>query len=117
LLFFHGFRLGERGERVKINFVFSFERIGEKAGFIGENEGKIFETRTTGEVQFGVLSGETWLAKDYLGLQGTWHEREGMGKGEGTLSGREVVESDFRRNGDSSINSAVQSITGRLDEV
>ena len=56
--------------------------------------------------------GKTRLAKDYLGLQGTWHEREGMGKGEGTLSGWKELEGDFRRNRDSPINSAIQSFKG-----
>jgi len=65
----------------------------------------------------GFEAEETWLAKDYLGLQGTWHEREGMGKGEGALSGREELEGDFKRNGDSSVNSAIQSFQRRLDEV
>jgi hypothetical protein len=40
-----------------------------------------------------------------------------MGKGQGALFGWQVVESDFRRNGDSSVNSAIQGFTGRLDEV
>jgi hypothetical protein len=50
LLFFHGYRLGERGERVKRKIENIFERE-KNAGFIGGNEGKIFETRTTGEVE------------------------------------------------------------------
>ena len=78
----------------------------KRADFIGENAGKINSRKATGE---GELRGKTRLAKDYLGLQGTWHEREGMGKGEGTLLGREVMESNFKRNGNSSVNSTVQS--------
>jgi hypothetical protein len=97
-------------------FLFIFDGMGKTWAFIGENEGKIFERRTTGEVKNRIFergrAGKTRLAKGYLGLQGTWHEREGMGKGEGALSGREELEGDFRRNGDSSINFAIQGITG-----
>ena len=62
----------------------------------------------------GALKG---LAGHYLALQGTWHERKAMGKGKVALLGREVMESNFKRNGNSSVNSAIQGITGRLDEV
>ena len=65
----------------------------------------------------GFEAGKTRLAKGYLGLQGSWNEREGMGKGEGTLSGREELEGDFKRNGDNPINSTVQGFQRRLDEV
>jgi hypothetical protein len=88
----------------------------KKAGFIGENERKIFEREATGDAKIEILRegkrGKTRLAKGYLGLQGTWHEREGMGKGEGTLSGWKELEGDFRRNGNSSVNSAIQSFKG-----
>lgn len=63
------------------------------------------------------MAGKTGIAKGYLGLQGTWHEREAMGKGEGALSGRKVMEGDFKRNGTEPINSNVQSFTGRLDDI
>jgi hypothetical protein len=54
-------------------FLFIFDGMGKTWAFIGENEGKIFETRTTGEVKNRILrerSGENspcerlpWLAR------------------------------------------------------
>ena len=80
-------------------------------GFCWGKRAKIFDRGTTGDAKIenlrGGKRGKTRLAKGYLGLQGTWHEREGMGKGESSLFGWKELEGDFRRNGDSSVNSAV----------
>ena len=40
-----------------------------------------------------------------------------MGKGEVALSGWKELEGNFRRNGNSSVDLAIQSFKGRLDEV
>ena len=102
--FIHGFRLGLGVERVKGKVKFILRESGKVRIHWGKR-GKTKEGK--GEQGEEGKRGKTRLAKRYLGLQGTWHEREGMGKGEGTLSGRKELEGDFRRNGNSSVNSAV----------
>ena len=64
----------------------------ERCGFIGENEGKIFERGTTGDAKIEFLrggnGGKTRLAKGYLGLQGSDDESGTMDESEEPLSGR-----------------------------
>lgn len=74
------------------------------------NEGKLTASRLG-------MAGKTGIAKGYLGTQGTWREREAMGKGQGVVLGGEVMEGDFKRNGTKSVNANVQGIKGGLDDV
>ena len=100
--------MDERGERVKEYFrLFSME--GEKWAFAQENEG--IDSVKIGRLD-SVKIGKRAIATGYLGLQGTWHEREAMGKSKGSVFGWQVMEGNFRRNGTEPINSNVQGFTG-----
>lgn len=59
----------------------------------------IFEITWWGRT-FNVLGGETGgkarLAKGYLGTQGAWREKEGMGNGKAALPREQIMEGYFR---------------------
>lgn len=60
--------------------------------------------------------GKTGIAKGYLGLQGTRHDKGAMDESEKPLSCRENMESDFKRLGIESVNATFESLKGRIAE-
>ena len=67
-----------------------------------------------------VLGCSTWnnqLADRYLGKQGTWREKQGMGNREAALSGEQIMEGNLRRNWTKSVDFNESSKSRRLDEV
>jgi hypothetical protein len=57
-----------------------------------------------------VRIGKRWIAKGYLGLQGTGDESGTMDESKKPLSCREDVESDFKRLGTKSVNATFESL-------
>lgn len=62
----------------------------------------------------GCLRGKTGIAKGYLGLQGTRHDKGAMDESKESLPCREDMESDFKRLGIESVNATFQSLKGRV---
>jgi hypothetical protein len=79
--FFHGYRLGERGERVKEKNKLIL-KAGRKGRIHWGKRGEINSRKTTGEGENRIFesgrAGKTRLAKGYLGLQGSDDETGAM---------------------------------------
>lgn len=62
----------------------------------------------------GFKAGKTGIAKGYLGLQGTRHDKGAMDESKESLPCGEDMESDFKRFGIESVNATFESLKGRV---